>query len=210
MRAPKISRVLTCPPGRSFATLHRALQAAFGWTNSHTYDFSARDASIGTRTRRYKLFVSLINPEIEPESYYMSEFDDDQPLHDHNYPTLRANQLRFGDVFGHFALRDAAWSYRYDYGDNWEHKIEVLGWGEPVEKFVCTEAVGHGACEDCGGAGGWEFMKESFRAENPDEEHRERINWYLTCAANGDPEGLEGREKVVDLEELNRELAEIV
>jgi hypothetical protein len=70
--------------------------------------------------------------------------------------------------------------------------------------------VGHGACEDFGGAGGWEFVKESFRAEEPDEEHRERINWYLTCSANGDPEGLKGREKVVDLEAINRELEKIV
>jgi hypothetical protein len=137
--------------------------------------------------------------------------DDDQPMHGHCYPTLRANQLRFGDLFGNAALRDAEWSYRYDYGDNWKHKIEVLGWGEPgVEKFSCTEAVGHSACEDCGGAGGWEFMKESLRAEEPDEEHRERIDWYMNYAANGDPEGLKGREKVVDLEGINRELGEIV
>jgi len=88
--------------------------------------------------------------------------------------------------------------------------IEVLGWGEPVEKFSCTEAVGHGACEDCGRAGGWEFIQERFRAENPDEQHRERINWYLNFAASGNPQGLEGREKVVDLEEINGELAEIV
>jgi hypothetical protein len=72
MRAPKIYRVLQFPAGRPFHTLQKALQAlqaAFGWTNSHTYDFSARDASIGRRTRRHKLFVSLINPDIEPESY---------------------------------------------------------------------------------------------------------------------------------------------
>jgi hypothetical protein len=70
--------------------------------------------------------------------------------------------------------------------------------------------VGHGACEDCGGSGGWEFIKDSFRAESPDEEYRERIDWYLNYAANGDPEGLKGREKVVDLAEINRKLAEIV
>jgi hypothetical protein len=129
MRAPKIHRVLQCPAGRSFATLHRALQAAFGWTNSHSYSFSACDTSIGnrTRTRRYKLFVSLLDPEMQPESYYMSEFDDDQPIHDRCYPTLKASQLRYGDLFGHEGLRDAEWSYRYDYGDNWEHEIEVLG-----------------------------------------------------------------------------------
>jgi hypothetical protein len=91
------------------ATLHRALQAAFGWTNSHSYSFSARDTSIGNRTRRYKLFVSLLDPEMQPESYYMSVFDDDQPIHDHCYPTLKANQLRYGDLFGHEGLRDAEW-----------------------------------------------------------------------------------------------------
>jgi hypothetical protein len=129
MRAPKIYRVLQCPAARSFATLHRALQAAFGWTNSHSYSFSARDTSIRNRARRHKLFVSLLDPEMQPESYYMSEFDDGQPIHDHCYPTLKANQLRYGDLFGHEGLRDAEWSYRYDYGDNWEHEIEVLGWG---------------------------------------------------------------------------------
>ena len=212
LRAPRISRVLQCPAGRSFHTLHKALQAAFGWTNSHTYSFMARDITVekDRRRRRFKPFVELLHPDMRPESLYLSEFDDGQPVHDHNFPTLRANQLRFGDVFGKPEWRDAEWTYRYDYGDNWEHTIEFLGWGEPVDEFSCTEALGHGACEDCGGAGGWEFLKDSFRAEEPDEEHEERMGWYLNFAANGDPEGLKGRERVVDLEAINRELAGIV
>ena len=46
--------------------------------------------------------------------------------------------------------------YLYDFGDGWEHQVEVLGSGD--QQPGCR--YGHGACppEDCGGPGGYERL----------------------------------------------------
>ena len=69
-------------------------------------------------------------------------------------------------------LRDLppAFVYHYDFGDGWEHDIEVLGAGGPEPG--CVE--GQGACppEDCGGPGGYgEFRKAMVDSTHPDHEH---------------------------------------
>jgi hypothetical protein len=40
---PAIWRTLSCPAIATFEQLHRALQVAFGWATTHTYDFKVRD-----------------------------------------------------------------------------------------------------------------------------------------------------------------------
>lgn len=144
----KVSRTLICPAGRSFNSLSKAIQAALGWVNMHSYGFSARDTSVGKR--RFKLFFSLVHPDLEPEQTYWSEFDDDDdPMHDHNYRTLKCTQLRYGDVFGLEPWQDAEWSYDYD---RREHTTEVLGRGEPVEGFIRSEALGEPTAEEDDGS----------------------------------------------------------
>jgi hypothetical protein len=144
----KVSRTLICPAGRSFNSLSKAIQAAFGWVSMHSYGFSARDTSVGKR--RHKLFFALVHPALEPEyQTYWSEFDDDEPDHDGNHRTLKCTQLRYGDVFGLEPWQDAEWSYDYDHR---EHTIEVLGRGEPVEGFICSEALGESTAEEDDGS----------------------------------------------------------
>ena len=40
---PAILRTLSCPAVATFEQLHQALQIAFGWATTHTYDFTVKD-----------------------------------------------------------------------------------------------------------------------------------------------------------------------
>ncbi|MCF0187391.1 MAG: plasmid pRiA4b ORF-3 family protein, partial [Bacteroidaceae bacterium] len=48
---PKVRREITVPEDYTFDQLHIAIQLAFGWTNSHLYQFS--DAEIYDKTNPY-------------------------------------------------------------------------------------------------------------------------------------------------------------
>jgi hypothetical protein len=43
MDNPAIWRTLSCPAVATFKQLHRALQIAFGWATTQTYDFKVKD-----------------------------------------------------------------------------------------------------------------------------------------------------------------------
>ncbi|WP_218129863.1 plasmid pRiA4b ORF-3 family protein [Pseudonocardia oroxyli] len=64
--------------------------------------------------------------------------------------------------------------YHYDFGDSWEHTVEVVGVGDEVPG--CVE--GEGACppEDCGGAPGYEHMLEVL-ADPGHEEYEHLREW---------------------------------
>lgn len=65
-------------------------------------------------------------------------------------------------------------SYLYDYGDGWEHEIEVLGSGSGRPRCL----AGDGACppEDCGGPGGYAEFREAL-ADSRHPEHRAMLAW---------------------------------
>jgi hypothetical protein len=87
-------------------------------------------------------------------------------------------------------LPGARLRYTYDFGDDWEHDIqleEILpdepGGGHPV----CI--AGKGACppDDCGGAWGYAELKQTL-ADPADEEHQDLLDWLgLDSAAAFDP-----------------------
>lgn len=73
-------------------------------------------------------------------------------------------------------LRDLGTSfvYLYDFGDGWEHTVEVLGSGG--DQPGCID--GHGACppEDCGGPGGYEELLAAL-ADPAHPEHEHLTEW---------------------------------
>ncbi|MCE5187449.1 MAG: plasmid pRiA4b ORF-3 family protein [Planctomycetaceae bacterium] len=83
--------------------------------------------------------------------------------------------------------------YTYDYGDNWEHVVELVEIKEPqkgVKYPVCLD--GRRACppEDCGGALGYEELLEIL--DDPDhEEHEDRLEWL---GGEFDPEAFDIKE----------------
>lgn len=86
--------------------------------------------------------------------------DLDTDLHDERTATLRDLPARF--------------SYQYDFGDNWDHDIEVLGVGAPEPGCV----DGEGACppEDCGGVSGYDEFREAI-ADPTHPEHDHLTTW---------------------------------
>jgi hypothetical protein len=64
--------------------------------------------------------------------------------------------------------------YLYDFGDGWEHEVEVLGSGD--EQPGCR--YGQGACppEDCGGPGGYERLL-AVLADPKHEDHERLSAW---------------------------------
>jgi hypothetical protein len=78
-------------------------------------------------------------------------------------------------ILGQLAPADTAMTYRYDFGDGWEHLIEV----DAVEPYdartppvLCI--AGARACppEDCGGPSGYEHLLDAL-ADPADSEHEE-------------------------------------
>ena len=78
------------------------------------------------------------------------------------------------------ALRDQkSCVYEYDFGDGWEHRVEVeaLTWSHHRLKHgVCL--AGANACppEDCGGPSGYERLLDVL-ADPSDEEHTDLLQW---------------------------------
>jgi hypothetical protein len=68
--------------------------------------------------------------------------------------------------------------YNYDFGDDWQHSIEV---GNFIENYtqnypVCLAGEGNAPPEDIGGEGGYdEFLEVISDPEHP--QHKEMLDW---------------------------------
>jgi hypothetical protein len=95
--------------------------------------------------------------------------------------------------------------YTYDFGDGWEHEIALekrLAAEPSVAYPVCV--AGEGACppEDCGGAWGYEHLREVL-ADTSSEEHQDMLEWLgLDKATDFDPHRF-------DMDQANRALTAV-
>ncbi len=182
--------------------LHEVIQIAMGWTNSHLHQFVLRDKSLKpsrdevkqmsqddimsdvfiARMRGERVFVMTTTP--------FGDFIEDMDGEDEDMVTLAEVCPKVKSKL----------IYEYDFGDGWEHIVEVQKIEEPkpgVEYPVCL--AGKLACppEDCGGIYGYYHLLEAV--DDPDhEEHDDLVEWL---GDDFDPE-------VFDLDEVNDMLAE--
>lgn len=69
--------------------------------------------------------------------------------------------------------------YRYDYGDDWEHLVELEAIIEPDRRHAYPLCIGGArACppEDCGGTSGYEELCRVLKSPK-DEEHDSMLTW---------------------------------
>ncbi len=128
------------------------------------------------------------------EDCHMHAFSDGRARYGRPDPELAFRDERkatLGDLITHARGRAR---YTYDFGDDWEHEIVVekrLA-AEPGMAYpVCV--AGGGACppEDCGGAWGYEHLREVL-ADPTSDEHDEMLDWLgLEKATDFDPHGFD-------------------
>ena len=90
-------------------------------------------------------------------------------------PMVDENRTRLGDV----APEGTVFSYQYDFGDSWEHRIRVSQIAEPAAGTTYPRCVaGERACppEDCGGAWGYTELLDAL-ADPRHERHEELLEW---------------------------------
>lgn len=147
---PKIWRSLQVRSDVKLTKLHEIIQIVMGWENYHLYAFHVRG-------------IDYTDPEsIEDDIYEMGHRD--------------GSKVKLSDV-----LPDVGGKilYRYDFGDNWEHTIELEKILDPVpgERYpVCLDGARSCPREDCGGIGGYAELLRVL-ADPEDEEHEEMRQW---------------------------------
>ena len=168
---PPIWRKLAVPSDILLAELHDVVQIAMGWTDSHLHQFKQGN----------EYFVTKETPWGEPTE--MEGEDEEAVTLGEVCPKVKSKLI-----------------YEYDFGDGWEHTIEVQKIVEPepgVEYPVCLG--GKKACppEDCGGVWGYDGLLETI--SNPKhEDHEDMLEWL---GGEFDPDAF-------DLEEVNTILSE--
>jgi hypothetical protein len=198
---PPIWRRVAVPSDITLGELHEVIQIAMGWTNSHLHQFVLRDKALKPtrdeirqaieadnwsdelmgRMRGERVFTMLITPFGDPTE--MEGEDEDTVTLGEVCPKVKSKL-----------------TYEYDFGDGWEHTIEVQKIEEPksgVEYPVCL--AGKLACppEDCGGIYGYYHMLDVV-ADVDHEEHDDLVEWL---GDDFDPEAF-------DIDEVNDILAE--
>lgn len=146
---PSVWRRLIVPNDCTFFRFHKILQAAFGWKTTHLFLFAPN--GYGSEP-----LITVLN-------------DDSDKLHD-----LPSDKIQLDDIF---TTPRQKYSYVYDFGDDWHHRITL----EEITEEEITRADclgGEGACppEDCGGPGGYEQLKKIMQITHH-REHKEMRDW---------------------------------
>ncbi|MCK4732574.1 MAG: plasmid pRiA4b ORF-3 family protein [Methanophagales archaeon] len=149
---PPIWRRIQVPETYTFWELHLAIQNAMSWTVCHLHEFE------------------LVNPETGLKQFIGTQNEDfgDEVLPESNKK-----------IADYFSMENQSAVYTYDFGDNWEHKIQlekIVPREKGVKYPICMK--GKRACppEDCGGIWGYAELLEIIR--NPKhEEYEEMLEW---------------------------------
>lgn len=151
---PLIWRRVAVRGSTSLATLHRIIQAAMGWLDYHLWEFTVDDVIYGI-------------PDPDDISW--------------GRKVERASTAKLAKVLGSGVK---AFSYVYDMGDNWEHRVIVERIEAIQPNTLYPEFLGgEWRCppEDCGGLPGYyEFLDNIAGPEKgkAGKKKKEALDWY--------------------------------
>lgn len=156
---PPIWRKLAVPSGIVLSELHEVIQVAMGWTDSHLHQFILPGKAAGRR-QGARYFVTKVTPWGDP-----TEMDGEDE-----------NTFTLGELCPKVKSKLI---YEYDFGDGWEHTIEVQKIVEPEPGAgypVCLG--GKKACppEDCGGIWGYYSLLKTIADPDADD-HEDMVEW---------------------------------
>jgi len=136
----------------SLADFHYQIQGAMGWYNSHLHEFNIAG-------ERYAA----------PPPFAMGPMD---------YDSIDASTVRLSQLID--GKKKFRCKYLYDFGDSWEHLIELekLCAAEAKVRYPqCTDGARACPPEDCGGIWGFYDFVEAM-ADRKHPEHRDLKEWY--------------------------------
>jgi hypothetical protein len=142
---PTVLRVLDVPAACTLPELHDLLQIAIGWTDSHLHQF---------------VVPAAVSGDVGEVRYGLPDAEFDRDEHDETGVRLTELPPRF--------------RYLYDFGDGWDHDIEVLGPSEPEPG--CRYGEGRCPPEDCGGATGYAELLQVL-ADPTHDDHEQMVAW---------------------------------
>jgi hypothetical protein len=149
---PTIWRRIHLPADLRLSELSLVLIEAMGWTNSHLHEFTVNGIRYG-------------EPDPDGDDWGRPDIVDESTV------SLR-NIVEGGAT---------AFTFLYDFGDYWDHTVEVEKLAvEPVPGVEYPSCVaGQRACppEDCGGTSGYEHLLEVLA--DPDHDEHENLRQWL-------------------------------
>ena len=162
---PRIWRRFLVKDSATFRHLHEAIQDACGWEECHLYEF---------RDGKGKTAIA--------GAPYEDTLDDEAPPAD--------SKVRLASQF---ARKGTKCIYRYDFGDCWDHLVELKAVVELPERFKRRLVGGQRAFppEDCGGTWGYERCLVAvgvLKADGFDETEIEETREWL---GDWDPEAFD-------------------
>jgi hypothetical protein len=146
-------RRVVVPDHITFKKLHDILQIVFDWKDYHLHDYYIFDGD--------KPFVNLVCSTEDLED------QDDLPI-----------IMETDKILSDYMPKYSRIKYIYDFGDNWEHYIEVE---KSIENYSanypkCLDGEGNTPPEDVGGEYGYEeFLKAISDPIHP--EHKSMVDW---------------------------------
>jgi len=192
---PPIWRRVAVPSDITLAELHDIIQIVMGWDDCHLHQFvvkcpERKPSSMQLRELLLKGMVGEMAELMRDERVFVDLSNEDLDMEGEDEREVRLREL--------CRKVKSKLLYEYDFGDGWEHTIEVQKIHPPeqgVRYPVCL--AGKRACppEDCGGAWGYYDMLEAL-ADPKHERHEEIAEWMGT---GFDPEAF-------DVEGINESL----
>jgi len=152
LRSPTVWRTVRLSGDCTFADFHVAIQYAFGWRNSHMFEFS--ESGWGSTER-----IGQVDDE------YCEE---DGP-----------SDGRLSKISDIFKQEGQSYVYIYDFGDNWEHAITLKKIGQGELRYPeCVAGGGQCPPENIGSIPGYASFKKILA--NPENEEREEyVEWLI-------------------------------
>lgn len=151
---PEIWRRLLLPETVTVTQFHEAIQCAFGWEDRHLYGIRCHDRSGQPRV--------IVGPDEAADGI------DAEP----------AAGVVLAELIDPHGTELADFEYTYDFGDDWTHKVELVGSAlVPEGTITCVEGANRGPVEDSGGPDGYRRLAEVLS----DERHPEFYNaatWF--------------------------------
>lgn len=148
---PPVWRRVIVPAGYSFSQLSVILIGAMGWSGYHLTGHAFSTLGIE--------FTEMDGEDFDP--LWGTE-------------TLEASEYVIDD----YLEQVRSYTFTYDYGDDWEHLVQIEKVLEDYEKNYpqVVKYKGNLPLEDCGGLWGYQKLKEHL-ADPEDPEHEDAMEW---------------------------------